>query len=142
MPCKLQLSVNQSDCDHLVSVLGSLTPNGSVHFPVQGPPVGSPHHLDNEREIISEPFVAFQSLEFMLLPDQEDPVVAVTTEFSVLITFNHEGQKQFNQAVTKIKRHAYYRDVATQARVSFDQENQPDSGIIFWAGYFSQIVYC
>lgn len=138
---EVNLSVENEQCDAFIEQVEKLVVGKSQYWNLSVLPNGSPHHLDNPKEVITSSSITFSELHLLIERENTPRNFIRIDEPEIFITLSEHGRKLFLDAVRLSKEYGYLFD--NQIDVVFQFRNQvlADSKLNIWASYENHIIF-
>ena len=135
----LQFSVQRNDIDQFCRFV--IENEKELYVATTSIPNGSPHYLDLEKDIISDPREEFQEITIQKIILNKYPIEIMINEGEMNISLTNEGCNLFIESLQKSKTSGYYCEHNLDVRLKYKGQDSRDSKLIVWAAYEKGIVF-
>ena len=135
----LQFSVQRNDVDQFCQFL--IENEKELHLSTTSIPNGSPHDLDSEKDVISDPREEFQKITIHKNTPNKYPIVVMIMADTMNISLTDEGRNLFIASLQKSKTFGYFSDNQLGILFKDGSHDGRDSKLIVWAANENGIIY-
>lgn len=137
----LNMAVPADDNDRLCQLLKDLPEDECLSLPLRSIPDGSPHHLDDKKNIYDAPREMFKTLEICISSDTERDISTLTLGRQLIINIPRALIAYFLSGLEESKLSGYIFDNSINILTSTEQILAQRAQLNFWSCEKRDIVF-